>query len=149
MQYKEKILELIFSTDSEALNTWIASHPELERVDIYRELKEIVQNVMAESEDSEQAEALCAELEKKTNDYEDACLDAQVASLKVDLAETQLDKAVEEMDKTYQGMKEYIRECIETNAPNAAEMKEMAAQLIASEKEHGLYDIDNWLWFKE
>lgn len=147
MQYKEKLLELIFSEDDEAMNTWIGSHPELEQVDIYRELNELFLELMEGKGKSEEAEALSAALEKKANDYEDACLDIQVASLQADLAEADLEKAFEEMDKRVEGVRQYLRECIETNAPNTAEMKLLAAQIIASEKEHGLYDMDDWLWF--
>jgi hypothetical protein len=149
MQYEEKLLELIFSEDSDALINWISSHPDLEQVDIFRELKELTQKMMAETEQSEEAQALCAGLEEKTAAYEEACLDEQVASLQLDLVHAEMDKQLDKMEETVEGIKEYIRECIETGAPNAAEMKELAAKIIASEKEHGLYDPGKWLWYRE
>jgi hypothetical protein len=148
MQYEEKILELIFSADDHALVAWIETHPELEQVDIWREFKIITERLMADIGKSEDVEALCAELGKKTDAFEEACLDVEVASLQHELAVAERDKFVEEMEEKIDGMRDYLRECVETNAPNAAEMKELAAKIIALEKEQGTYDPDNWYWFK-
>jgi hypothetical protein len=149
MQYEEKILEFIFSDDKDAVVTWIEGLPELEQVDVWREFKVITEKLMAEIGKSEAVEGLCDELEARTNAFEEACLDVQVASLKHELAVKERDKFVEEMEERVHGMRDYLRECVETNAPNAAEMKELAAKIIALEKENGIYDPANWYWFEE
>lgn len=148
MQYEEKILELIFDNDEDALFDWIRSHPELEQVDILREFRIIMQRLMADIGQSEAADELSAELEEKTNAFEEACLDVEVASLKYELAAKERDKHMEEMEERIDGIKAYIRECVETNAPNAAEMRELAAKIIALEKESGIYDTANWAWLE-
>jgi hypothetical protein len=148
MQYEEKLLELIFDNDEDALFDWIRSHPELEQVDILREFKIIMQRLMADIGESEAVNEISAELEEKTNAFEEACLDVEVASLKYELVEQQRNKLVEEMEERIDGVKAYIRECVETNAPNAAEMRELAAQIIALEKESGMYDPTEWAWLE-
>ena len=43
-------------------------------------------------------------------------------------------------------MRAYARECIETNAPNAAEMRALTVHIIAYEKGNGTYNPDDWTW---
>lgn len=148
MQYREKILELIFSEDESAFENWWTAQPDLEQVDILREFKQLTEELMNEAGNPETAEynQLMEQLETGTDKYEEACLDVQVESLKYEMAQNDLDKAMDEIERKVEGVRQYIRECIETNADNAADMRQMALLIIASEKEHGLYNPDNWYW---
>lgn len=151
MQYREKILELIFSEDELAFENWWTAQPDLEQVDILREFKEITEELMHEAGNPETEEyiELMQQLETGTDKYEEACLDVQVASLKHEMAEADLEKAVDEIEKVVDGMKAYARECVETNAENAADMRRLSLQIMAIEKENGVYDPDDWRWLEE
>jgi ATP-dependent Lon protease len=148
MQYRDKILALIFDESETALFDWIEEQPVLEQVDILKEFREIMQEMLAEAEDDSQKENLRL-LEKQIDIYQEAYLDEQLAALKLEMASEEQDKIFEEIEERIQGVRDYIRECIETDAPNAAAMKEMAIAMIASEKKNGVYDKNNWLWFHE
>ena len=148
MQYKEKILELIFDDNDEALFEWIETQPLLEQVDILKEFREISQNLLAEVNDTSRAHTLI-QLEKRTEQYQEAILDEQLASLKLEMALKERDKAVDDMEKSIIGIRDYLRECIETNAPNAKEMKALAKNMIELEKQNNLYDPENWTWYQE
>ncbi len=147
MQYKETLLELIFSTDKDALATWIRAQPALERVDICRELKEVLPAVMEARGKGKEAAAYCAQLEKAANELEESYLDAQLASLTADLADTRLAESMDKLDKAMQKLRQYLRECLEAGGPNTAGMIETIAGIIASEKENNMYAADEWLWF--
>ena len=57
--------------------------------------------------------------------------------------ETQ-EKTFDKLDEIHEGSKAYIIECITTNAPNAAEMRELALKMIELEKDSGIYNADDW-----
>lgn len=54
------------------------------------------------------------------------------------------DKQMQEMHDSVDGIREYIKECIEANAPNAPQMRELAQQVIHYQKEAGLYKAKDW-----
>jgi hypothetical protein len=146
MHYKDKILALIFDENENALFDWIAEQPVLEQVDILKEFKAIAQEMLAGTEDESQKEDFRV-FEKQIDIYQETYLDEQLALLKLEMATDDLDKSFAEMYANIQGVRNYIKECIETDAPNATAMKEMAIQIIALEKQNGFYDKTNWLWF--
>ena len=49
------------------------------------------------------------------------------------------------IDETVAQVREYIINCIINKEENAEAMKELAAKVIASEKETGVYEEKNWL----
>ena len=151
MQYREKILELIFSEDESAFENWWTAQPDLEQVDILREYKELTEELMNEAgtPPTEEYIELMQQLETGTEKYEEACLDVQVASLKYEMAEADLEKVEAEMEKAVEGMKAYAKECIETNAENAPDMRRLALQIMTIEKENGIYDPEDWRWLEE
>jgi Spy/CpxP family protein refolding chaperone len=147
MQYKEKLLELIFSTEKGALAAWIRAQPILERIDISRELKEVLPQVMTARGKGEEAAAYCEQLVKAANKLEESYLDAQLSSLEAELAEARLAECGEKLDKQMRELREYMRECLEAGGPNTAGMIETIAGIIASEKENNCYIAEEWLWF--
>jgi hypothetical protein len=87
-------------------------------------------------EDESQNELLL-HLDKKVDEYQIHYLDEQLLALKHDVLVDERDKMVEEMWDKIRRMKLYLKECIETNAPNAIEMKELARGMIELEKKDG------------
>lgn len=146
MQYKQKLLDLIFDEDDAALFNWILPHPVLEQVDILKEFKQLVQEMLADINDDSQAQALQL-LDKKIDDYQESYLDEKLAQLQYEMAVEERDKLVIEMEDKIHRIRLYIKECIDTNAPNAKEMKEMAKGMIDLEKKDGFYKPENWAWF--
>jgi regulator of protease activity HflC (stomatin/prohibitin superfamily) len=147
MQYREKIIELISSGDDRAFNTWILQQPLILQPDILREFKELMTELIEEN-GANIPEELFEQLDAATDTYEESILDEQVALLKVEVARAERDKLVAQMDEARQGIRDYIKECIETNAPNAEAMKGLARQIIELEKKDDLYNPENWNWFE-
>ena len=146
MQYKEKLLDLIFDEDDKALFNWILEQSVLDQVDILREFKQLVQEMLEDINDDSQAEVLQL-LDKKIDEYQESYLDEKLAQLQYEMAVEERDKLVVEMEDKIHRIRLYIKECIDTNAPNAQEMKEMAKGMIELEKKDGFYKPENWAWF--
>lgn len=148
MQYKQKLLDFIFDDNNNALFDWILAQPVLEQVDILKEFKQLIQELLNDINDDSQNELLLL-LDKKIDEYQENYLDELLAQLKLEIALEERDKAFEEMNNTIKKMRLYLKECIETNAPNAKEMKELAHKMIELEKKDGYYDPANWTWYHE
>ena len=76
--------------------------------------------------------------------YEEAILTEKLEEAKLVMAQQELDKQMLIVDETVAGVRRYVMDCIINNEDNAEAMKELAAKLIASEKENDIYDEDNW-----
>jgi predicted nucleic acid-binding Zn-ribbon protein len=148
MLYREKILELIFDANPHALFDWIYTHPQWERVDILKEFQTLVPELLRFA-DEEGKRKVLQQLSEQIEQYEDAILDANLASLKMELAEKQLEKADQEMSEAYDNLREQLRAAIEGNEPNAADAIKFVREIIAIEKQHNLYDPIYWHWFQE
>lgn len=146
MEYREKILELIFDeNDEEAFEKWLVAQSPLDQVDILRELNEIVKEIH-EEEGDEEGRQFIETLDQKADEYQEAYLDEKLAELHYEIALTERDRAFAEADRRVAGIKAYARECIETNAPNADKMREAMVHVIAYEKSSGTYDPATWTW---
>ena len=145
MKYREQLLELIFDDDENAMMNWIESMPLLEQPDIFRELKAISEEAAAENGDdiNEMVENF-DKFDEKIDLYEDKILDEKLAEANLVMAQQELDKKMLEMDETVSGVREYIMDCIVNNEENAEAMKELAEKLMQSEKEHEIFDPNNW-----
>lgn len=143
MQYRDKIIELIRSDNNEEFINWVQQQPLIEQPDIMREFKQIMTELLENAGITEELKDL-EDFDKKADAYEESILDEQLASLKLDIAKSDLDKQMEEVFTVVEGMREYVIECIVTNADNAAEMRELAQHIIHFEKESGTYDPKNW-----
>ncbi len=97
MQYKEKLLDLIFDEDDKALFNWILEQSVLDQVDILREFKQLVQEMLEDINDDSQAEVLQL-LDKKIDEYQESYLDEKLAQLQYEMAVEERDKLVVEME---------------------------------------------------
>jgi hypothetical protein len=143
MQYREKLIEMIKSGNPDAYNDWFAKQPLILQPDIAREFIEIVQELAKERGielDKEDLQGFIAQ----TENYEEAILNEQVSEVNVHLANLAVEDSIKQMDEATNGIREYVIECIVTNADNAPQMKQLAQQLIDIEKESGTYDAGNW-----
>ena len=137
MQYKKKLIELILAEDEIAFTKWINEQPLIEQPDILREFKQLVEELIEEDiatmpeEDVEQIGVLA-------DNYEEDILDAQVALLMHEVATEDRRKWIISN----------IKERIETNAPNAEAMKQLARLLIEKEKKENIFNPADWDWLE-
>lgn len=144
MKYREKLLELIYSDDNDdALGLWIESQPLLDQPEIVRELKELITEIELEA-GVEQNHDLKNDLDSFADRYEEAILNEKLAEQMYLMALEEQEKASQKIDEAFVGVREYVIECITTNAPNAQEMRKLAEDIINLEKDAGTYDPDNW-----
>ena len=144
MKYSEKIFEHLFEGNEESWHIWFNSHSPLDQLDILDEVKEMIVEVMEDEENKELSEALKI-LEEKTHSFQESVLDEQLTLLQLEMAEDEITKITQELDPKVERIREYILECITTNAPNAEAMKLLAIQAVSYEKATGKYDALNWL----
>jgi hypothetical protein len=139
------LLELILSENDDEMINWILSQPDLEQPDIFRELKELVEEIAAEQGDdvNEVVEGF-ESFGEHINKFEDSILEEKLATEQLEMAEEQQQKLMDDMDERINGVRRYVIECIVTDAPNAKEMRELARQMIQLEKDAGTYDPENW-----
>lgn len=145
MKYREQLLDLILEADDEDLMAWILAQPLLDQPEILRELKELGEEINAELEKS--AEEEIPELDKfdtLIDSYEDKILDEKLAEANYIMALEEQEKTSKKMFEAVEGMREYVIECISTNAPNAEAMRELSEQIIKFEKDAGVYNPENW-----
>lgn len=143
MSYYQTIRELVLDDNDDAIRDWMMAQPLTEQLAIIQTLKEVYADIVEEA-DMDDKEMLKQQLDNFLESYTDKTLDEHNARVKYDKAVKERDKAFAEMDERISGVRAYLIECVTTNAPNAKEMKELALKIIESEKEHGLYDPQNW-----
>lgn len=145
MKYREKLLELIFDDNDNAMIEWIEAQPILEQPDIFRELKAISEEAAEENGDdiNEMVEGF-DKFDERIDLYEDAVLDEKLAEANLVMAQQELDKTMQEMDEAVAGVREYVMDCILNNEANAEAMKELAEKMMQSEKDNDIFDPKNW-----
>lgn len=148
MQYREKILELIFDEDEEAFVKWTQSQPRIEQPDVLREYRQICIELI-EAKGREVPKDIFDSLEQKTNSYEDAILNEQLASLKYDLALKERDNTLQKFLEEYNKLKDDIRLSIKTNREDKEILMDLAKDLIITEKENDMYDPETWIGIEE
>ena len=125
----------MLAEDEIAFTQWINEQPLIEQPDILREFKQLVEELIEEDiatmpeEDVEQIGVLA-------DNYEEDILDAQVALLMHEVATEDRRKWIISN----------IKERIETNAPNAEAMKQLARLLIEKEKKENIFNPADWDW---
>jgi hypothetical protein len=147
MKYKEQLLEFIFNDDLEedAMMNWVASMPLLEQPDILREFEELIRELAAaEGRDIEAEFPEINNLQSSIELYEDKILDEKLAEANLVMAQQELDKSVLKIDQTFEGIRNYVMDCIVNNENNAEDMKELAKKMMQNEKDNGMYDPNNW-----
>jgi hypothetical protein len=148
MKYEEKLLELMFDTDSNALVRWVKSHPILEQVEIAKEYAAIIKKRLHAKGDYNN-DHLCDEMIAKAETMQESFLDEQLANLKYELAMLELEEAEAEFDEAYAALISHLRQCVEANGTDAAEARAVVANIIAQQKKDGFYDPLEWDWFQE
>ena len=145
MKYREKLLELIFDDNENAMMDWIAAQPIIEQPDIFRELKALSEEVAAEdgNDINEMVEGF-DKFDERIDLYEDKILDEKLAEANLIMAQEDLDKTMLEIDKRVDGVRNYVMDCIVNNEENAEAMKELAEKLMQSEKDNEMFDPKNW-----
>ena len=145
MKYREQLIELILDDNEDAMMDWILSQPLMEQTDIFRELKQIAEEAALENGDD------INQVVEGFDNFENLIEKDQEAILDIKLAEANYIMALEDQEKssnlvleTFDGIREYVIECITTNAPNAAEMRDLAAKMIELEKDSEIYNAENW-----
>lgn len=150
MKYKEKLLDLILHATDDELIQWIESQPLIEQSDIFRELKEIAEDAAAEVGDDVNEEIAGFEsFSAQIDHYEEIILDEKLAEANLVMATEEQEKAMAEMTRRMDGIRNYIIDCIVTNAPNAKDMLEAAKGIIELEKKNGFYEPENWKALEE
>ena len=141
-KYTEMILYFLEGdAPDDALIEWVGEQTLIDQPDILREFKSLVAERFAETGitdfDFEDLDAQIAV-------YEEAILTEKLAEANLVMAQQDLDKKMLELDEITAGVRRYVMDCIINNEENAEAMKELAAKLIESEKENGIYDENNW-----
>ena len=146
MKYREKLLELIFDDDENAMMEWITAQPIIDQPNIFRALKELSEEAAAENGDdvNEMVKGFDT-FDEKINLYEEAVLDEKLAEATYVMALEEQEKAMQEMDKTTIGIREYVMDCVVNNEENADAMRELAKKIMQLEKDSGTYDAKNWI----
>ena len=141
-KYTEKIIYYLEgdAPDGEMME-WVEKQPIIDQPDIMREFKSLAEERLSQNGitdfDLEDLEAQIAV-------YEEAILTEKLAEANLVMAQEELDKKMLEIDEVTAGVRRYIIDCIINKEDNAEAMKELAAKLIASEKENDVYDENNW-----
>ncbi len=145
MKYREKLLELIFDDDDDAMINWILSQPILDQPDIFRELKLISEEAAAANGDNiNEAIPTFHTFDDAINDYEDKVLDEKLAEAQYVIALEEQEKAFAEMDEALIGIRRYLMDCVIKNESNANASLEAIKKMIASEIENQLFKPENW-----
>ena len=143
MNYREQLLDYIENEDISKILDWINTKPILDHADIFRELQQILREIYEETNDPAILEQI-KYFDTFIPDYEDKVLDEKLAEANYIMALQEQEKGMQEMEKTVVGIRRYIINCIINKEDNAEPMKELAQKVIALEKNHGVYDENNW-----
>ncbi len=144
MNYRNTLLGFIEDGADQEMMAWIETQPLLDQLDILRELKDIFLEMAEDRDISEEDKKDIHAFEAAIDEYQEKILDEKLAKLNYDMAVDRMEQASKEMEERVNGIREYVIECIVTNADNAEDMKKLAADIIELEKESGTYDAANW-----
>jgi len=146
MKYRKQIIELMLDENDDALSDWIDQQPELDQPDIFREVKELIDEISSETEFKDIKEQIQGfdNFENLIDRYEDVILDEKLAKATYNMALEEEEKTAQEIFAKIEGLREHIIECITTNAPNAEEMRELSKLVIKFELDVGIFKAENW-----
>jgi len=145
MKYRAQLIDLILDENENAMMDWILSQPLIEQPDIFRELKELAEELALENGDdiNEKVDGFDS-FGTQINNYQEIILDEKLAEANYVMALVDQEKAANEMDEAIDGIRDHVIKCIVTNAPNAVEMREVAKKIIKLEIDAGTYKAENW-----
>jgi predicted RND superfamily exporter protein len=148
MEFTKQIKEFIMSGNVDAYHEWLEQQPLILQPAIISEFIEIAKEIALEKGivlNEEDLQGLISQNEK----YEEAILDEQVAAVNLKIAQDAAEQSSKEILETIEGIKEYVKECVVTNADNAKEMKQLAQQIMEIEIKDGCFIAANWEWMNE
>lgn len=143
MKHKQKILELLKADDVAAFGNWIKMHSELEQVEIMKEFKQLSMNNMFKSQDFSGAEIL-KKYAKSIEAYEQAIVAALELKAMLQKIQEEIENTLQRLARSSRENKQEIIDSIVNNDENATERKKLALEIIAVEKEIGIYDAAFW-----
>ena len=132
----------------EGFNEWILQQPLILQPDIMREFVAVTKELAREKGIELNETDLDGYLEG-ADKYEEAILNEQVAAVNLEVAQLNRDAVMKDVEEARNGIKEYVRECVETNADNAEPMRQLAKQIMDLEIKDGLYEPEDWAWFQK
>ena len=141
MNYTKEIQEFI-NSDLE-LDEWIINIPLPEQPSFLRAFKDYSVKIALENGNYE----LVAELQNMDDDtdaYEDIIITELAAKAEYDKAVEERDKVFAEMEDKIIGIRNYVIDCIVTQADNAVSMLELAKKIIQLEKDNASYNPEKW-----
>lgn len=120
-------------------------HPELDQVDIMRELKQLG-DLPPEVGGGNILDSFdwFKPYDKVVETYEEVILDQKLVTQFAIIAEEALTKHVQQMRRTHPNLREHVIEAILNKAPNADLMRRLSQKLIELEKMDNSYDPENW-----
>ena len=148
MQHRERFTAWLANPDVPAFIDWIESHSPLDRVDILTEFNEWIKEFNAQDGDVTTARMI-QEMEEHLDAYQDSYLEHKLAELNMEIAKDEADKAIADYVSYAEEARAYVRQCIELNAPNADEAREVAWKMIDLEQQSGLYRPEEWAWLTQ
>lgn len=143
MNYREQLLAYLENEDVSKILDWINTKPILDHLDIFKELQHIFYEMYEATNDPAMLEQV-RYFETFIPVYEDKVLDEKLAEANYVMALQAQEKKMQELEETVAGVREYIINCIINKEENAEAMQELAQKIMASEKESGIFEANNW-----
>jgi predicted RND superfamily exporter protein len=143
MKYREQILYYINESNQEAFGAWIKSFPELDQVEIMRDLKELGKEILPNLEEPSVVKTL-EKFTEKIENYQESILDYKLLKAQHNMVKEDKEKVSKRITDNIEAMRPYIIESVLNQAHDATEMMALAAQMIAFEKKTNRYDAANW-----
>ncbi len=143
MNYREQLLAYLENEDVSKILDWINTKPILDHLDIFKELQHIFYEMYEATNDPAMLEQV-RYFETFIPAYEDKVLDEKLAEANYVMALQAQEKQMQELEETVAGVREYIINCIINKEENAEAMQELAQKIMASEKESGIFEANNW-----
>lgn len=145
MKYKDKINQLISEGSQAEFLEWLQSQPEMEQVEIMRELKQLTLEFSKKINFNIREDVpLMEQYDKKMDAYEDGILDLRLADDMMARVSEVMENHIRKMAKANNGVREHIIYCIVNDEPNAPQMKILAQKMIALEKKENFHNPEKW-----
>ena len=143
MKYKQIILEKINAHNEQAFIDWIKTYPELEQLEIMKEFNQMAVHDMFKRQDFDNIKAV-KEYKKSIEAFEKAIL------LEQEIIETrnkflkEKNELIEQLARSSTAYKQLMIDAIINNIDIAELVKVVVIDVIAKEKELGIYDATFW-----
>ncbi|MBC7641318.1 MAG: hypothetical protein H7174_03115 [Flavobacterium sp.] len=143
MKYKAKLLELLKADNVTEFGDWLKSQSELEQVQMMKEFKQMSLQNMFKTPNFSGAKTV-KKFMKSIDAYEKAIHAAIELKALVEKIQEEKENALQRLAWSSRENKQEIIDSIVNNDENATASKALTIQIIAIEKEIGIYDADFW-----